>query len=88
MKELEGANAQRVANSPEEYQDIGKIVQSNPQATMLDKALAEAISAQRSAKSANEHKRAEEKMANRGLACAAMEKTARSPLKHGFPWVT
>ena len=61
MEELQGASAQGVSDSPEKFQDIGKIVQSNPQATMLDKALAEAISTQQSAKSANEHKRAEEK---------------------------
>ena len=57
----QGTNAQDVADSPEKFQDIGKIVRSNPQATMLDKALAEAISTQQSDKSANEHKRAEEK---------------------------
>ena len=61
MKELEGASAQGVSDSPEKFQDIKKTVQSNPQATMLDKALAEAISTQRLAKSANEYKRVEEK---------------------------
>ena len=60
-EKLKGATAQDVFDDPDKYQDIRKIVQSNPQATMLDKALAEAISTQRSAKSANEHKRAEEK---------------------------
>ena len=57
----QGTNAQDVFDSPKKFQDIKKIVQSNPQATMLDKALAEAISTQQSAKSTNEHKRAEEK---------------------------
>ena len=57
----EGRNAQDVEDSPEKLQDIGKIVQSNPQATMLDKALADTISTQQSAKSPNEYKRAEEK---------------------------
>ena len=57
----EGRNAQDVEDSPEKLQDIEKIVQSNPQATTLDKALAEAISTQQSTKSPNEHKRAEEK---------------------------
>ena len=61
MEELQGANAQGVSDSPGQFQDIKKTVQSNPQATMLDKALADAISTQQSAKSPNEYKRAEEK---------------------------
>ena len=61
MEVLQGITALDVANAPKKFQDIINIVQSNPQATILDKALAEAISTQRSAKSANKHKRAEEK---------------------------
>ena len=61
MEELQGDNTQGASDSPKKCKNIGKIIQSNPQATMLDKALAEAISTQRSAKSANEHKRTEEK---------------------------
>ena len=61
MKELQGANAQRVSDSPEKFEDIEKTVQSNPQATMLDKALAGAIAAQQSANLSNEHKQAEAK---------------------------